>query len=362
MGIFDKMEEYGAEQVTFFYDKATGLKAINCINNTVAGPSSGGVRHWDYESEGAALEDVLRLSKNMTYKNACAGANMGGGKTAVLGDAAELKRDSVRREAFWRTLGRFIDGLNGRYWPGCDVNTSVEEMMLMHAETNNIITLPHEEPGDTHTATALGVFRAIEAACLHVYGSRSVKDRVVSIQGVGGCGYYVCKYLHEGGAKLIVTDIDESKVQTAVGEFGAQVCGVDEIYDVVCDIYSPNALGGTLNSDTIPRLKCEIVCGSANNSLLDEQPHSRMLADRNILFVPDYIANAGGVVFDLLLSYQGGKWALDPMSEVEKIYDRTIEILSKSRDTGELPINVADKMAEDRLAALQNVKAIYNKR
>lgn len=362
MGIFDKMEEYGAEQITFFYDKKTGLKAINCINNTVAGAASGGVRHWNYESEEAALEDVLRLSKNMTYKNACAGTNMGGGKTAVIGDAAELKLDSVRREAFWRTLGRFIEGLNGRYWAGCDVNTSVEEMMLIHAETNNIITLPHEEPGDTHVATALGVFRAIEAACLHVYGSKSVKDKVFTIQGVGGCGYYLCDYLHKGGAKLIVTDIDQAKIDIAVEKFGATVCGIDEIYDIECDIYSPNALGATLNDNTIPRLKCDIVCGAANNSLLDVTRHAQMLADKGILCVPDYIANAGGVVFDLLLTYQGGKWALDPMASVEQIYGRTLEILRTSKESGELPIKVADKMAENRLEALQHVKSIYTKR
>lgn len=362
MGIFDKMEEYGAEQITFFYDKSTGLKAINCINNTVAGPAGGGVRLWNYETEEAALEDVLRLSKAMTYKNACAGVNMGGGKTAVIADAAALKKDSVRREAFWRTFGKFIQGLGGRYWPGVDVNTTVEEMMLIHLETDNLITLPHDQPGDAHLATALGVYKAIEAACMHVYGSPSVKDKVITVQGVGGCGFLLCDYLHKGGAKLIVTDIDEDKLNAAVEAFDAQRCGVDEIYDLECDIYSPNALGATLNDDTIPRLKCKIVCGSANNNLLDETLHGQMLLERGIVCVPDYIANSGGVIHDLQLHYQGGLWAMNALKDVEQIYGRSLEILQIADETGQIPMKVADKMAEDRLSALQHAKAFFTER
>lgn len=360
MDKFGYMEKYGYEQLCFFYDKNTGLKAITCVHSTALGPALGGSRFWNYADEEEAVEDVLRLAKGMTYKNACAGLNLGGGKSVIIGDVKELKKDSVKREAFWRAFGRYLEGLNGRYITAEDVNTSTQDMVYINMETDNVAGLPGRS-GNPSPFTALGVYKGIEACCMHVYGSPSVEGKVVAVQGLGNVGYGTCEYLHKNGAKLIVTDIDNDRIEQAVKEFGAQKVAIGEIFAVQCDIFCPCALGAVVNDDTIPQFKCKIICGSANNVLKEATIHGKVLQEKGIVYAPDYVANAGGVINVAYEIAEGGYNEAASIRDIERIYLRVLEILRKSDETGMPTYEIADKMAEDRIAAIKHVKAIYNK-
>ncbi len=355
---FDYMSKYGYEQLSYFYDKNTGLKAITCIHSTVLGPSLGGTRFWDYKDEDEATEDVLRLARGMTYKNACAGLNLGGGKSVIIGNAKELKKDTVKREAFWRAFGRYIQGLNGRYITAEDVNTTTADMDYVAMETSYVAGLANKS-GNPGPFTAMGVFKSIKACIKEVYQDKTAKDKVVAVQGLGSVGYEVSKQLYEEGAKLIVTDIDEERVKTAVEEFGATAVGLDEIYDVECDIYAPCALGATINDDTINRIKCKIVAGAANNVLKDAPVHGQVLFDKGIVYAPDYVANSGGVinVYQEILGYD----KVAAIRKVDLIYDKIREIIRISQSTKTPTYLIADKMAEARIEAVKNIKGIYNR-
>ncbi len=355
---FDYMSKYGYEQLSFFYDKNTGLKAITCIHSTVLGPSLGGTRFWDYADEEDAVEDVLRLARGMTYKNACAGLNLGGGKSVIIGNAKELKKDTVKREAFWRAFGRYIEGLNGRYITAEDVNTTTSDMDYVAMETNFVAGLASKS-GNPGPFTAMGVYKAIRACIREVYGEKSANGKVVAIQGLGSVGYDVAKRLYEEGAKLYVTDIDEEKVKMAVEELKAEAVSLDEIYDVECDIYAPCALGATINDDTINRLKCKIVAGAANNVLKDAPTHGKVLFDKGIVYAPDYVANSGGVinVYQEILGYD----KVAATRKIDLIYDKIREIIRISNETKTPTYLIADKMAEARIEAVKNVKGIYNR-
>lgn len=361
MNIFDYMEKYGYEQLCMFHDKNTGLKAITCIHNTTLGPALGGSRFWNYATEDEAIEDALRLAKGMTYKNACAGLQLGGGKTVIIGDAKELRKDSVKSEAFWRAFGRYLEGLHGRYITAEDVNTTTQDMVYIHTETNNVAGLPGRS-GNPSPFTALGVFKSIQACCQHVYGSDSTAGKTVAVQGLGNVGYGVCKLLHADGAKLIVTDIDEEKMEKAVSELGATKVAMGDIFSVDCDIYAPCALGATVNDDTIPQFKCKIICGAANNVLKEAPIHGKALKEKGIVYAPDYVANAGGVINVAYEVAEGGYDEAASTRDVERIYDRMLEILEKSKETGLCTYEIADKMAEDRINAIRNTKAIYLKK
>lgn len=361
MNKFDYMEKYGYEQLCFFHDKNTGLKAITCIHNTALGPALGGSRFWNYATEEEAVEDVLRLARGMSYKNACAGLDLGGGKTVIIGDAKELRKDSVKSEAFWRAFGRYLEGLNGRYITAEDVNTTTQDMVYISKETKNVAGLPGKS-GNPSPFTALGTFRAIEACCQFVYGDKSVEGKTVAVQGLGNVGYGVCEYLHKGGAKLIVTDIDEEKMDKAVKELGATKVAMADIFSQDCDIYAPCALGATVNDETIPTFKCKIICGCANNVLKDAPVHGKALKERDIVYAPDYVANAGGVINVAYEVAEGGYDEAASTRDVNRIYDRVLEILNMSKETGKLTFELADKMAEDRMNAIAKTKAIYNRK
>lgn len=356
--IFEKMIEHGYEQITFFYDKETGLKAINAIHSTALGPAMGGTRFLNYATEDEALEDVLRLSRSMTYKNAGAGLNVGGGKCVIIGDPAELRKDPIKTEAFFRKYGRFVAGLAGRYRPGVDMNTSEQDMEYVAMETRYAMSTPGKS-GDVHFSTALGVFRGIEACCMHVYGERSVAGRTVAIQGLGLCGYLIAKLLHEAGARLIVTDIDPEKVAAAVETFQAQAVSPDEIYDVDCDIYCPCARGGTVNRQTIERLKCRIICGAANNTLLEEEKDGRALMEKGIVFAPDFIVSAGGAISDVICNFSGTQDMNRVSREDDKIYDRLLNILRSSEESGKTPCQAAYDMIEKRIETMRRVDTLY---
>jgi len=358
MDKFGYMEEYGFEQLCLFHDKPTGLKAITCVHNTVLGPALGGSRFYNYKHEDDAILDVLRLARGMTYKSAVAGLALGGGKSVIIGDPNELRKDSVRTEAFWRAFGRYIEGLNGRYITTADIGTNVQDMVYMHMETNNVVGLPGRS-GSPSPYTALGVFKSILACCKHVYGSDCVEGKVVAVQGVGAVGYHLCKLLHEAGAKLIVTDTYQPAIDVCVQEFGAKVVAPDDIYGVECDIYAPCALGASVNDETIPQFKCKIICGGANNQLKDANVHGKILQAKGIIYAPDYVANAGGVINVSYEKSEGGYNEEASLREIGMIYTRMLEILTTSASTGQLAHDCADRMAEARINAIRSIKGIY---
>src|SRR5258708_2694502 len=289
MKLFDTVSSMGHEQLVLCHDPAAGYRGIIAIHSTVLGPALGGTRFWNYVSDEESIVDALRLARGMTYRNAGAGLNLGGGKSASLGD--NKKSD---RELICGAHGRFVESLGGRYITAEDVGTSTADMDFVHMETNYVSGLAGRS-GDPSPVTAHGVFRAIQASAKERWGSDDVAGRIISIQGAGHVGYFLAKELHEAGAKLIVADIDADRVKRIVAEFGARGVKTDEIYGVIADLFAPCALGAVINDKTIPQLKVEIVAGAANNVLLEER-HGDALEAKGILYAPDYVANAVGVI------------------------------------------------------------------
>lgn len=292
MAIFVEMEKYDYEQVLFCQDKNSGLKAIIALHDTTLGPALGGTRMWTYATEEAAVEDALRLAKGMTYKNAAAGLDLGGGKTVIIGDPRKDKNPEL-----FRAFGRYIQSLNGRYITAEDVGTTVEDMDLIHLETDYVTGISPEfgSSGNPSPVTAYGVYMGMKAAAKEAFGSDSLEGKTVAVQGVGNVAYSLCEHLYKEGAKIIVTDINEQAVKRAAEAFKATAIDPDDIYDVDCDIYAPCALGATINDETIHRIKAKVIAGSANNQLKLPK-HGDMLHEKGIVYAPDYIINAGGVI------------------------------------------------------------------
>ena len=289
MKLFDTIAEMGHEQVVLCQDSASGYRGIIAVHSTTLGPALGGTRFWNYASDDDAIVDALRLARGMTYKNAVAGLNLGGGKSVIIGD-----NKTHDREMIFRAHGRFVESLGGRYITAEDVGTSTADMDYVHMETDYVSGLAGRS-GDPSPVTAHGVFRAIQAAAKDLWGSDDLSNRTIAVQGCGHVGYYLAKELHETGAKLVVTDIDGERVKRAVADFSARAVPPDEIYGVQADVFAPCALGAIINDKTIPQLRVEIVAGAANNQLLEER-HGDALEERNIMYAPDYVANAGGVI------------------------------------------------------------------
>lgn len=351
MEVFSLLEASDFEQVIFCNDNSSGLKAIIAIHDTTLGPALGGTRMWNYNSEKEALEDVLRLAKGMTYKNAAAGLNLGGGKAVIIGDPRTDKS-----EALFRAFGRYVDSLMGRYITAEDVGTFEEDMDYIHMETDFVTGTSSGGVGDPSPVTALGIYYGMKAAAKEAYGSDSLKNKRIAVQGVGQVAFNLCKYLHEEGAELIVTDINEEAVGRAVEQFNARAVGIDEIYDVDCDIYSPCALGGTINDDTIARLKAKVIAGSANNQL-EKEEHGLVLHEKGIVYAPDYVINSGGVinVAEELVGYNRDR----ALKKVESIYTILENVFAISREKN-IPTSVAaNKMAESRIQAIRNSSRHY---
>ncbi|MFN2363822.1 MAG: Glu/Leu/Phe/Val dehydrogenase [Halarsenatibacteraceae bacterium] len=348
--VFELMGEHDYEQVVFNYDEESGLKAIICIHDTTLGPALGGTRMWNYESEEEALVDVTRLARGMTYKAAAAGLNLGGGKAVIIGDA-----DKDKSEELWRSFGRFVQSLNGRYITAEDVNTSVSDMAYVNEETDHVTGLPGTS-GDPSPVTAYGVWRAMLASVEEKYGSTDISGKTIAVQGVGSVGYYLCKHISEAGGKLIVTDINDSRVEKVKQEFGAEAVAPDEIYGVDADIFAPTALGAVINDDTIPEFKFDIVCGGANNVLAEER-HGDILDEKDILYAPDYVANAGGLinVYDELQGYNKER----ALSRAKKIFDNTKKVFEISKRDNIPTYKAADIMAEERIAKIGRVRSNY---
>ncbi|MQA83403.1 MAG: leucine dehydrogenase [Streptosporangiales bacterium] len=352
--IFDYVGRYGFKKVVFCNDPATGLRAVIAIHSTALGPAVGGLRMWPYSSEEEAIFDALRLARGMTYKYAAAGVNLGGGKAVIIGDP---KRD--KSEALLRALGRFIDQLGGEYLTGEDVGTTLDDMEMIYTETDNVVTLPEHcgGAGDISPATALGAIAAARACATRVWGTGQLAGRRVALQGLGVVGGKALRMLHEEGASVVVTDVDEDKVAWAVREFGVEAVPPDEIYRQDVDIFAPYALGGVINDETIPQLTAKVVAGSANNILAEER-HGDELERRGIVYAVDYVANSGGTIYDTDRLRRGGFHRERAMANVRRVYDRIEEIFAIADAEGIPCYRAADRLAEQRIAALTGVRLL----
>jgi len=353
MAIFTRMQEFDYEQLVFCQDQASGLKAIICIHDTTLGPALGGVRMYPYASDEDALVDVLRLARGMTYKAAVSGLNLGGGKGVILGDPRAMKSETL-----FRTFGRFVESLNGRYITAEDVGTSLEDMTWINMETNFVTgTNPTKGgSGDPSPVTAKGVHIGIKACWKAQSGIDSLNGLTVAVQGLGHVGYYLCSYLHQEGARLIVTDVNEEAVRRVVNEFGAEAVSPDEIYGVSCDIFAPCALGAIINDKTIPQLKCAVVAGAANNQLAEAR-HGKVLMDKGIIYAPDYVINAGGLmnVYEELAGYNKER----AFRRVESLFGTISSILETARKSKIPTSEAADFIAEERIRRIRQVQSVW---
>ncbi len=346
--VISQMSMMGHEQVLFCNDEATGLKAIIAVHNTVLGPALGGTRVWAYNNEMEALNDVLRLSRGMTYKNAISGLNLGGGKAVIIGDARTIKS-----EALFRRFGKFVNGLAGKYITAEDVGVSPLDMNYVSMETQHVVGLPGKS-GDPSPVTAYGVYMGMKAAAKIQFGSDSLTGKKIAVQGVGHVGEYLVKHLTEEGALVSITDINEDTLSRVAQTYGAKIVAPKDIYDIDMDIYAPCALGATINDDTLSRLKCSVIAGAANNQLMDEQKHGVEVMKKGIIYAPDFTINAGGVI-NCFSEVQGlsAAWA---HSKAEEIYTTIHSIVKRSQDTQIPTYQIANKMAEERIEAIGKVK------
>jgi leucine dehydrogenase len=328
------------ELVLIGRDDAIGYHGIIAIHSTALGPAVGGTRFWNYESEADALTDALRLSRGMTYKSALAGLPLGGGKSVIIGN-----NSARNRNALLRAHGSFVDTLQGRYVTAEDVGTSPADMEIVRLETQYVAGLIGRS-GDPSPYTAGGVFRAIQASNQFLWRTSELSGLTVAIQGCGNVGYYLAKLLHAEQVRLIVSDVNNENLSRVVDEFGAEAVAPDDIFSVKADVFAPCALGGVINDETILQLKVQIVAGSANNQLLEER-HGTMLRDRSILYAPDYVANAGGVMNGCteLLGWTPEQAA----AKIAAIYDTLLQIFQSAEEEGITPNEAADRLAEERL-------------
>jgi leucine dehydrogenase len=355
MKLFESIAKYGHEQIVLCHEEATGLRAVIAIHNTICGPALGGCRMWPFESEEEAIYDAMRLARGMTYKNAAAGLNLGGGKAVIIGDPNKDKS-----EALFRAFGRFVQSLGGRYISAEDVGTSVEDMEYIAMETEYVAGLPIQfgGSGDPSPFTALGTFEGIRASVKYRMNKNDLKGIKVAIQGVGHVGYYLAEMLHEAGAELIVTDIFEEKVDKVVNEFGATAVKGDAIYSVDADVFAPCALGAIVNDDSIAKMKFKIIAGGANNQLLDEEIHGKKLKDKNILYAPDYLINAGGVTnvfFEVIKEYSKDRVT----KKVKNIYNILMEVYRIADKENITTAEAAARLAEKRLNLIRRVHQNY---
>ena len=353
---FEYMEKYGYEQLIYLYDRNSGLKGFICIHNTTLGPALGGTRVWEYENEEEAVLDVMRLARGMTKKAACAGLNLGGGKAVIIGNSKALRKDTVKREAFWRAFGRYVDSLGGRFITAEDVGTSPLDMNLVKIETDHVMGLPTTS-GDPSPFTAHGVLKGIKACVKEQYGTSKLEGIKVAISGVGHVGACLADLLHEEGAILFISDIDEEALKEVSEKTGATIVDKDLIHTLDVDVYAPCALGATLNDKTIPQIKAKVIAGSANNQLEDTEKHGKMLHDKGIVYAPDYVINAGGLinVYQEKIGYN--KEA--SMHAIDLIYDRIREIIRESKETDTPTSTVAERMAERRIEMMSKISSIH---
>ncbi len=345
----------GHEQVVFCHDGPTGLRAIIAIYSTALGPSLGGTRFYPYPSDAAAIADVLNLSRAMAYKNAMAGLDLGGGKAVIIGDPGRIKT-----EALLRAYGRFVQSLNGRYITACDVGTYSEDMDIIARECQHVTgrTEPNGGAGDSSVLTAFGVFQGMRAAAEHAWGSPSLDGRVVAVEGVGKVGSHLVDHLVADGAQVIVYDVSDAAIDRVLTRHPSltAVASRHDLVSSVCDVYSPCALGGAIDEDALSELRARVVCGGANNQLA-HAGMDKLLAEHGVLYAPDYVVNAGGViqVADELAGFNFDR----AKARAERIFDTTKQILAVSEEESVPPSVAADRLAERRMSEVGRLRGIW---
>lgn len=342
MSVFDHTEFDNHEEVVFCHDEATGLKAIIAVHDTTMGPSLGGTRMWNYASSEEALTDVLRLSRGMTYKSALAGLPLGGGKAVIIGNAKTDKSPEL-----FKAYGRFVDSLGGKYITAEDVNIRTSDIELVATQTR-FVAGTEGKAGDPSPHTALGTYLGVKAAAKHAFGSDDLKGLKVAVQGIGAVGYDFAAYLAKEGAILTVCDVNQDAVDKAVKELGATAVGIGDIYDVDMDIFAPCALGATVNDATLQRIGAKVIAGSANNQLATPA-HDKIVQDMGILYAPDYVINAGGVIH--VCSEASAMSTEETAARVRAIYDTLDRIFTRAKAENRPTGEIADEMAREILAA-----------
>jgi leucine dehydrogenase len=353
--IFAQITQNAHEQVVFCHDKDTGLKAIIAIHNTVLGPAAGGTRMWMYQNEADALKDVLRLSRGMTFKNAISGLNLGGGKAVIIGDARKHKSETL-----FRSFGRFVESLSGKYITAEDVGISTADIEYMAMETSHVAGKPEYMggSGDPSPVTAYGVYMGMKASAKRVFGTDSLNGKRIALQGVGHVGEYLLGHLVKENTTIFISDFYEDRAKEISERYKVEVVDKDKIYDLDVDIYAPCALGATLNDDTISRLKCAIVAGAANNQLADEQVHGDMCKNKGILYAPDFLINAGGIInvyYEIIDNYNRDR----VYKHAEKIYDFTTHIFDTAQREGINTQQAALQVALKRIDDIGKLKMTY---
>ncbi len=350
MEIFELLAGHDHEQLIFCHEPSSGYRGLIAIHNTTLGPALGGTRYWHYTSEHDAVIDALRLSRGMTYKAAVAGLALGGGKAVVMAD-----HGTEEREAVFRAHGRFVESLKGRYITAEDVGTSPADMDYIHLETEHVVGLQGRS-GDPSPVTSYGVYRGIKACAKVTFGSDSLAGKTVAVQGCGHVGYNLCHFLHEEGARLVVTDIDTEKVKRVVEDFRARAVGLDEIYGVQAEVFAPCALGAVINDATVKQLKVPIVAGGANNQLAEER-HGDLLEEKGILYAPDYVINAGGLI-NVNSELEG--WSAErAQRKAGEIYDTLLRLFALAKEEGLPTYRAADRLAERRIEAVAKLKRTW---
>lgn len=352
--VLDQLSASGHKKVIFCNDTDTGLKAIIAIHDTTLGPALGGTRMFSYNSEAEALEDVLRLSKGMTYKSAITGLNLGGGKAVIIGDSRKQKT-----EALMRSFGRFIKNLNGEFITAEDMGTTVKDMEYIRMETKHVTGVPESLGGAGNPApyTAKGVFLGIKACVKEVFGTDMLAGRSVVVQGIGNVGEHLVELLRQENVEVFVSDINEERLHEVARKYKAKPISASKIFTIGADIYAPCALGSTVNEKTIKNMKFAIIAGSANNQLANEEIHGQLLLDKGILYAPDYLINAGGLIN--CYSELTGFGKKRTIQLTENIYDATREVIQLSK-TENIPTNMAaGRIAEKRINDIKKIKSSY---
>jgi leucine dehydrogenase len=345
MKLFERIHTQGYEQIVFCHDKDVGLKAIIAIHDSTLGPGTGGCRMYPYATEDQAIEDVLRLSRGMTYKAAISNLKLGGAKAVIIGDPKIHKTPALLKR-----FGEFVQSLGGRYITAKDVGINGQDLQQVKTQTSHILGiegLPNSS-GDPSPLTAWGVYNGMQACAAFAYGSKSLKGKRIAMQGLGSVSMYLLDYLAKEGASIVAADVDAAAVEKAKKKYGVGIVSPDKIAEEACDIFSPNALGAVVNSNSIPKLKCKIIAGAANNQLATEEDGAELMK-RGLVYAPDYAINAGGLIniYHELQGYNSAR-AYD---HVAGIYNTIEEVLTRSKKENVPPHRIADKMAEEKVSA-----------
>ena len=356
MDIMTYMGAEGHEQLVMVADQGAGLRAIIAIHDTTLGPACGGTRIWPYESEEDAVRDALRLSQAMTYKAAAADLPLGGGKAVIIADS-----HTGKTEALLRAYGRFVDSLGGRYITTTDVGSTGRDLEYVKQETDYVMGLPTSAggSGDTSVMTGLGIYMGMKACAREAWASDSLNGKTVAMQGFGKVAFHLAHHLLKENARLVVTDVYPGALDKA-REMGLEVVAPEAIYDVDCDVFSPCALGGVLNANTIPRLKCRVIAGGANNQLMTEADGEE-LGRRGILYAPDYIVNSGGII-NVEAEFGRPYSAERAREKTERVYEITQRVIAIAKEEEIPTYRAADRLAEDRLSSVRSIKPIYRSR